>query len=118
MKTPVISLLFLIGILTTGCGHSKTVSSTVSHKQQDVLSASLAKLGDTLANKSPFIFAKLAPGATPEDIHMLRAELGGAEIQCLELWYRWHNGCTGHITDVLPLGRMLSIAEAVEDRKR
>jgi hypothetical protein len=89
----------------------------MSDKQQAALSASLAKLDDTLARKSPFIFAKLASPATAEDIRTLRIELGGAEIQCLELWYRWHNGCTGHITDVLPLGRMLSIAEALEDRK-
>jgi hypothetical protein len=109
--------LLTTAILATGCGPHKVVSSTMSNAEQIALATSLAKLEDVLANKSPFIFAKLGPGATDEDVGRLRSELGGAQIQCLELWYRWHNGCSGHTTDLLPLGRMLSIAEALEDRK-
>jgi hypothetical protein len=89
----------------------------MSNKAQGNLSASLAKLDETLATKSAFIHAKLAPGATQKDIDTLRSGLGGAQIECLEVWYKWHNGCSGRITDVLPLGRMLSIAESLEDRK-
>lgn len=47
---------------------------------------------------------------------MLRKKLGGVEIQCLEQWYRWHNGCIDHATDILPLGRMLSVSESLNDR--
>ena len=38
-------------------------------------------------------------------------------MQSLELWYQWHNGCIDRTTDVLPLGRMLSISESLQDRK-
>jgi hypothetical protein len=89
----------------------------MTDKQQDAFKASLAKLDDAVATKAPFLFAKLAPGATRDEIDTLRSGLGGAQIQCLELWYRWHNGCAGRITDLLPLGRMLSIAEALRDRQ-
>ena len=118
MRTWFVSLLVVTGgILTSGCGQHKATTSTMSNKEQGDLSANLAKLDETLASKSPFIFAKLAPGATQKDIDTLRSGLGGARIECLEVWYKWHDGCSGHITDVLPLGRMLSIAEALEDRK-
>jgi len=118
MRTQIVLMLALSpAILTTGCGQPKAVRSTMSSTEQETLNAAFAKLEDTLASKSPFIFDKLRPGATEEEIDTLRSELGGAQVQCLELWYRWHNGCTGRITDVLPLGRMLSIAEALEDRR-
>ena len=77
----------------------------------------MAQLDETLRKKSPFVASKLAPAATNEDLAALRAELGGVQIPSLELWYRWHNGCTMRTIDFLPLGRMLSIAEALEDRK-
>lgn len=89
----------------------------MSDEQQNALSASLAKLEDILRDKSPFVIAKLAPSATDEELATLRSELDGVQIQCLELWYGWHNGCTGGSTDILPLGRMLSITESLEDRK-
>lgn len=118
METWLVLLLGLTsGILATGCGQHKATTSTMSNKAQGELSASLAKLDETLKSKSPFIFAKLARGATQKDIDTLRSGFGGAQIECLEVWYKWHNGCSGHITDVLPLGRMLSIAESLEDRK-
>lgn len=90
----------------------------MSDRQRDDLKANFTKLDETLASKSAFVYAKLAPSATEGDIATLRSELGGAQIQCLELWYQWHNGCGGRFTDLLPLGRMLSLAEAIEDRKR
>jgi hypothetical protein len=89
----------------------------MSAKEKDALKANLAKLESTLKNKSPFIFDKLASGASQQEIGRLRSGLGGAQIECVEIWYRWHNGCTDRLTDVLPLGRMLSIAESLEDRE-
>jgi len=89
----------------------------MSAKERDALQASLAKLESTLQSKSPFVFNKLAAGASQQEISTLRSELGGTQIQCLETWYRWHNGCTDRLTDILPLGRMLSIAESLRDRK-
>ena len=105
-------------IAATGCGQHAARSSSLSKKEQSDLSANLAKLDETLASKSPFIFAKLSPGATQQDIDTLRKELGGSQIECLEVWYKWHNGCADRITDVLPLGRMLSINESLDDRKQ
>jgi hypothetical protein len=118
MRVPVILILLVGGSLAlTGCGQRKVVSSSMSADGRDALDANLATLETTLENKSPFVFAKLAPGATPEEIVKLRSELGGAQIECLEIWFRWHNGCTDRLTDVLPLGRMISIDEALKDRQ-
>jgi len=118
MKTAIVlALLLSIALVATGCRRQDAVGSTMSDKQQNALNANLAKLEDTLRDKSPFIFAKLAPSATNEELATLQSELGGVQIQGLELWYGWHNGCTDRGTDILPLGRMLSIAEALEDRK-
>lgn len=118
MKAAIAFVLALgIGVFAIGCGRQKAVSSAMTNEQQNALNASLAKLEGTLRDKSPFIAAKLAPAATDQELATLQSELGGARIQCLEQWYRWHNGCTGRTTDLLPLGRMLSIAEALEDRR-
>ncbi len=46
-----------------------------------------------------------------------RSELGGVQVECLELWYGWHNGREGNLTYVSPLGRMLPIGEALENRR-
>jgi hypothetical protein len=117
MRTPVtLALVLAVGVAATGCGQHAPVNSNLSAQQQKALSASLAKLDDALKNASPFVFARLAPGATPDKIARLRSELGGAQIQSLELWYQWHDGCTDQTADLLPLGRMLSIEEALEDR--
>ena len=89
----------------------------MSNEEKNALMASLSKLEETLKNNSPFIFAKLAPAATDQEIANLRDELGGAQIDYLETWYRWHNGCRDRTTDFLPLGRMLSIHETLADRK-
>jgi hypothetical protein len=119
MKTlAALALAFAMIFIGTGCGQPKAVSSLTSVEEQNVLQARLTKLEETLKDKSPFIAAKLAPGATDENLAVLRSELNGAEIPILEIWYRWHNGCTEHTIDVLPLGHMLSIAESLEDRKR
>jgi hypothetical protein len=111
-------LIVLMASSSLGCGREKVVNSAISGKELDALRASLAKLEETLKTKSPFVFAKLAPAATDDEIKTLWNGLDGAQVQSLEVWYRWHNGCEGQFTDVLPLGRMLSIAEAIEDRKQ
>jgi hypothetical protein len=101
-----------------GCGAPAAVTSTMSEKQRGDLESSFATLDDTLSAKSPFIFTKLQPGASDSEISVLRTGLSGASVDCLERWFRWHNGCRDNITDVLPLGRMLSISESLEDRKQ
>lgn len=117
MRTARVALLISISLVATGCGRQDAVGSAMSDQQQNALSASLAELEDILRDKSPIVFAKLAPPATDEELATLRSELGGVHIQCLELWYGWHNGCTGGSIDILPLGRMLSITESLEDRR-
>ncbi len=92
------------------------VSSTMDVDEQKSLNASLVELEAVLVAKAPFIHKKLAPLATNSQLTELRAGLGGARVQSLELWYQWHNGCSGRITNVLPLGRMLSISESLQDR--
>lgn len=89
----------------------------MSENDESALKANLRKLEDTLKNKSQFVAEKLARGAPEHEVDALRSALGGAHIECLEIWYRWHNGCTDRLTNILPLGRMLSIAEALEDRR-
>lgn len=118
MKTAfTVWLIASIAFLTTGCGERPAVNSTLTVQQQNALNARLAELDRTLKEKAPFIFAKLAPPATDEQLSELRAALGGAQIQSLETWYQWRNGCEGVNTLILPLGRMLSISEALDDRK-
>jgi hypothetical protein len=110
-------LSVMLSAITTGCRKPQAASSAMSVAERESLVDALRTLDETLASKSPFIFDKLRPGANDEEIDALRAELGGAKIDCVEAWYRWHDGCDGRVTDVVPLGRMLSIAEALEDRE-
>ncbi|NOX58159.1 MAG: SMI1/KNR4 family protein [Planctomycetes bacterium] len=77
----------------------------------------LAKLETALKDNAPFVHAKLNPPATANELAALRAAFGGTQVQSLELWYQWHNGCSDHTIDLLPLGRMLSISESLQDRK-
>ena len=112
-----VGLALTIGLLAVGCRQQKVASSSMSDEQQTALNTGLAELEATLKDRSPFIFARLAPAATDEELAALRAGLEGVQVQCLELWYQGHNGCSGHTTDILPLGRMLSISEALQDRR-
>lgn len=110
-------LLLCIGIMAAGCRQRTLTSSSLSTSEKTALNANLAKLDETLAAKSPFVFEKLSAGANSEELKVLRSELGGAQIECLELWYQWHNGSQDQTILLLPLGRMLSIAEAIDDHK-
>lgn len=101
-----------------GCERPQAVSSSMPKNEQEGLRTGLQQLEATLREKSPFIADALAPPATDDQLKLLWAELGGAQIECLETWYRWHNGCTSPTIDLIPLGRMLSIDEAVADRQQ
>src|SRR5262245_60685833 len=93
------------------------MNNSLSWSEKTDLNAKLTKLDESLAAKSPFVFAKLSAGANSDELKKLRSELGGAQIDSLELWYQWHNGSQDQTILFLPLGRMLSIAEAIDDRK-
>ena len=110
------SLIISFSLSLMGCGASKAKESIMTEQEKKGLSAALANLESVLDEKSPFISKKLSGAASEKDIVALRKELGGIEIQCLENWYCWHNGCTDKLTDIIPLGRMLSISESLEDR--
>jgi hypothetical protein len=115
-------LAMLLGVAALlsnmGCGRPEAVSSSMSKDARATLSSGLAKLDATLREKTPFVTDSLAPPATDDELKLLWSELGGAQIECLETWYRWHNGCTSPTIDLIPLGRMLPIAEAIADRQQ
>ncbi len=112
----VLSFALTVATFSVGCGKRQPTKSASPAEEYRALASSLTKLDETLASKSPFMSARLAPGATEEELKTLRAGLGGVQVDALERWFQWHNGCAGGLTDVLPLGRMLSIEEALEDR--
>lgn len=101
-----------------GCDHPQAVSSGLSKNEQRSLQTALQQLESTLRDRSPFIADALAPPATDAELKSLWAELDGVKIECLEEWYRWHNGCTSPTIDLISLGRMLSIDEAINDRRQ
>jgi hypothetical protein len=102
--------------LVVGCGSPKIEQSTMTEGERTELKAALAKLDAVLREKADFISSKLAPPAGDKVINDLRQGLGGSQVECLELWYRWHNG-SDRLIDILPLGRMLSVQEALHDRE-
>jgi hypothetical protein len=112
-------MLFLsfVALVLAGCARPDATSSMLSVESRQALELSLAELQAELQKNAPFILEKLSGPASDEQIAQLRVELDGAEVQCLEVWYRWHNGCDDPLTRILPLGRMLSIAESTEDRR-
>ena len=117
-------LICALSMITVGCKRQKVasntqkaVSSTMTVDEQKNLNERLAKLEATLEENAPFVHAKLAPPATEDQLAELRTGLGGTQVQSLALWYQWHNGCIDATTNVLPLGRMLSISESLQDRK-
>lgn len=93
------------------------MSSRMSVSEKKSLTAELERLQTTLDDKSPFVAEKLASGATEAEILSFRSAVAGAQFDELEIWFKWHNGCKDRLTDLIPLGRMLSISEALENRK-
>ncbi len=113
----VLAGLMLAGPMVAGCGSPKTQKRVVIPQEKETLNAGFAKLETVLKEKVLFIHSKLGEPAGEKDIAELREGLGGVEVQCLELWYKWHNGSADNLTDILPLGKMLSISESLEDRE-
>lgn len=110
--------LCLVGIVATslaGCGAQEAVRSTMTDEEGTRLREALVRLDAVLREKAGFISSRLAEPASDQEIDALRQGLDGAQVDCLEVWYRWHNGCD-RLTDILPLGRMLSIEESLNDR--
>ena len=101
-----------------GCGGQTAVveSMFMNDEERNELRAAQAKLDDTLRKHSPFVYDELAPSATDAEIEKLRAELDVTERPYLELWFKWHNGCTDHPMRLLPLGDLISVDESIEDR--
>lgn len=109
--------LIFVGLLA-GCGRpARIASSALSPTETQQLKVQLARLETALQQHSPALAAQLAPPAAATEIARLRTELGGAEIQSLELWFRWHDGSTGDGALILPLGFHLSARSALADRQ-
>ena len=89
-KARTVLLIVCVTLAAVGCGRPQATSSFMASQEHENLKASLAGLESVLEKHSPFIHDKLAAPATEEDISELRQGLGGVEVQCLELWYRWH----------------------------
>ena len=89
-------LVCIVSLVVAGCRDPKPVGSSMFVSQKNALKASLEKLEETLTIKSPYILAQLTPGASDEDLKALRSELGGVQIESLELWYQWHNPLAFH----------------------
>jgi hypothetical protein len=122
VKWIVIAFLLMVVLLATAFqwflkSRTKSVSSSLSAEHARALNESLARLDKVLAEKAKTIHSKLAPPATDADIERLRAELGGSTVESLELWYRWHNGMTDKMAQLLPLGWPISIDDAIRERQ-
>jgi|ERR1043166_6519959 hypothetical protein len=117
--TGFVGLSFHIGLvlLCCSCGKPKSVPSTINTADSQAMKAAYDRLEKTLSTQATGIYTNLSPPATENEIATLRAALNGNTVEALETWYRWHNGTTGQLTDLLPLGHPLSIAEALEDRR-
>ncbi len=80
------------------------------------LTQSLDQLDAVLKSKAPALHQQFADGATDEQIDQLRASLGGKSIHALEAWFKWHNGATEPMLELIPLGEVVSIEQAIEQR--
>ena len=106
-------LLFIVG----GCEtHTEQQTVAANGTEIDEMSAAQTNLDQTLQKHSPFVFKRLGAPATDSEIARLRAALAGLEVDDLESWFRWHNGWEKLPTKLLPLGAVVSIDQAIEDR--
>ncbi|GJM26876.1 MAG: hypothetical protein DHS20C16_32910 [Phycisphaerae bacterium] len=122
---PTMFLVCISCLIASGCERPKVAGTPAKITNKPVkivdekgLKENLAELDRVLKENAPFIHAKLAPPATEAELSELRAGVGGVTLSSLESWFQWHNGCTDRLTDLLPLGRMLSISESLQDRKQ
>jgi hypothetical protein len=114
----ILALLLLCGLCS--CSRKpvvKSVPSSLPANEAKALKESLAKLDQLLATRAKTIHGALAPPATSTEITTLRKGIDGSVVEALEIWYGWHNGTTDQQTSLLPLGRPLSIQEALDDKK-
>lgn len=116
-RTNWIALTLIAFIAANGCAEPPPVNSRLSEDDKKTLTDEIGRLQTALDDKSPFVAEKLAPGATEAEILSFRSAVAGAQLDELEIWFKWHNGCTDSLTDLIPLGRMLSISESLEARK-
>ena len=77
------------------------------------LRAAFQRLDSAMAKAAPKMFSQLNPGASDEEILVLRSALGGKINQPLEEWFSWHNGAESYGVSLLPLGYPLSIEQAL-----
>ena len=106
----------VISTLLFGCSKPQAVSSSLTADERNELKAAFSALNAVLLSKAPSIHSELLPGASTTDIQVLRAGLGGSEVESLELWFKWHNGAASPLTDIYPLGHPISIERAIEER--
>jgi hypothetical protein len=117
MKGILVSLQIGLLVLVCACNKSKIVPSSLTPGDSQALTASFARLEKALAARAPSLLTNFAPAASSIEITNLRSALGGVKIDALEAWFGWRNGTTNRGAFLLPLGRPLSITEAIEDRK-
>jgi hypothetical protein len=110
--------VLLVVVLLAGCGRpARVASSPLSAAEAQQLKDQLTRLDAALQRHSPALAGLLAPPAGATEIARLRAELNGAEIQPLELWFQWHDGSGKDTALIVPLGFFLSSRSALADRK-
>lgn len=86
---------------------------TLSETERAELVAALEQLQKTLEEKAPNLANNLNPPATDAEIEILRAALGGAKNETLETWFRWHNGAKHPFVELIQLGSVISINDAL-----
>lgn len=109
-----VSLSISLIVFVSSCG-PEIVGSSMTLAESQALKNSFDRLDAALVSQALEIHQELAPPATDAEIQKLRRALNGKRVESLEAWYRWHNGTIDH-TFLLPLGRPLSIAEALDHR--
>lgn len=114
--TRLLAFLPIVWLLCS-CSKPPAVATPLSPAEAQALTESFARLEKVLATKATVLHTNLTPPATVAEIAVLRAALNGTTNLVLEAWFGWCNGTTNQSADLLPLGRPLSIAEALEDRK-
>lgn len=110
-----ISCFFLL-LVVCSCSKPAVITPLTPAELQE-LQNGFTHLQNVLMIKAPFLQTNLAPPALDTEIAGLRSALNGRKIEVLEAWFRWHNGTTNLSMSLLPLGRPLSLAESLEDRK-
>ena len=115
MKTLVLIGLALLAPIA-GCSGPNPVQTTLTPQERQDLEDALARLDEAIAKNTPHLRDKLGTPASQSDIAELRNYLG-VKNELLETWFLWRNGERELAADLLPLGRLISISKAIDDRK-